>query len=77
MSWLPKTGDQLLEIITLDIQYIKEKFNVLVIAWCTDNGSLVASVPLKGSGSQTFKREPSLDVAHFFANAAIALAKLC
>jgi hypothetical protein len=38
MSGLPKTGDQLLEIVESDIQYIKEKFDVLVIAWCTDDG---------------------------------------
>ena len=38
MSGLPKTRDQLLEIVESDIQYIKEKFDVLVIAWCTDDG---------------------------------------
>jgi len=38
MSGKPKTGDQLLEIVESDIQYIFDKFGVVVIAWCTDDG---------------------------------------
>ena len=38
MSGLPKTGDQLLIIVESDIQYIKDKFGVVVITWCTDDG---------------------------------------
>src|ERR1700729_871472 len=37
MSGLPKPGDQLLIIVESDIQYIKDKFSVVVIAWCTDD----------------------------------------
>ena len=38
MSGKPKTGDQLLEIVESHIQYIYDKFGVVVIAWCTDDG---------------------------------------
>lgn len=38
MSGQPKTGEKLLEVVQSDIQYIKEKFDVNVIAWCTDDG---------------------------------------
>jgi hypothetical protein len=38
MSGLPKTGDQLLAIVESDIQFIIDKFDVIVIAWCTDDG---------------------------------------
>jgi hypothetical protein len=38
MSGKPKTGNQLLEIVESDIQYIYDKFGVVVIAWCTDDG---------------------------------------
>ena len=34
----PKTGNQLLKIIESDIQYIYDKFGVVMIAWCTDDG---------------------------------------
>ena len=38
MSGKLKTGDQLLKIIESDIQYIYDKFGIVVIAWCTDDG---------------------------------------
>jgi hypothetical protein len=38
MSGKLKTGDQLLEIVESDIQYIHNKFGITVIAWCTDDG---------------------------------------
>ena len=38
MSGKTKTGNQLLEIVESDIQYIYNKFGVVVIAWCTNDG---------------------------------------
>ena len=38
MSGRPKTGDELLTIVEADIQLIFDKFGVVVIAWCTDDG---------------------------------------
>lgn len=37
-SGQPKTSNKLLELVQGDIQHIKEKFDVDVIAWCTDDG---------------------------------------
>jgi len=34
----PKTGDKLLEIVSDDIQHIKDEYEVTIIAWCTDDG---------------------------------------
>ena len=49
----------------------------LSCSWTRKVRSLVVSVPLKGSGSQTFEQEPSPWCCTFLANAAIASAKLC
>ena len=38
MSGRPKTGDELLMIVEGDIKLIFDKFGVIVIAWCTDDG---------------------------------------
>ncbi|KAI0055033.1 hypothetical protein BV25DRAFT_1816187 [Artomyces pyxidatus] len=38
MSGLPKTGDQLLEIVLKDITIAEECYGIIVIAWCTDDG---------------------------------------
>jgi hypothetical protein len=38
MSGEPKTGNRLFELVLDEIQFIKEKFGVEVIAWCTDDG---------------------------------------
>lgn len=38
MSGEPKTGDRLLQLVLEDIDYMQEKFGVIVIAWCTDDG---------------------------------------
>jgi hypothetical protein len=38
MSGEPKTGNWLLELVLGDIKHIKDKFDVEVIGWCTDDG---------------------------------------
>ena len=38
MSGEPKTGNRLFELVLNEIQFIKDKFRVEVIGWCTDDG---------------------------------------
>ncbi|KII89273.1 hypothetical protein PLICRDRAFT_175485 [Plicaturopsis crispa FD-325 SS-3] len=38
VSNAPKTGDHLLELTVADIQYVRDKFGLTVIGWCTDDG---------------------------------------
>jgi len=38
MTGEPKTGDRLLELVLEDIDYMKKRYGVEVIAWCTDDG---------------------------------------
>lgn len=38
MSGEPKTGERLLELVTDEMNYMKDKFGVRTIAICTDNG---------------------------------------
>lgn len=38
MTGEPKTGDCLLELVEDDMQYMKEKYDVKAIGWCTDDG---------------------------------------
>jgi hypothetical protein len=38
MTGEPKTGDRLLELVLEDIEFMKDRYGVEVIAWCTDDG---------------------------------------
>ena len=38
MTGEPKTGDRLLELVLDDISYMKTRYGVELIAWCTDDG---------------------------------------
>jgi len=38
MTGEPKTGDRLLELVLEDIEFMKSRYGVKPIAWCTDDG---------------------------------------
>ena len=38
MSGEPKMGNRLFDLVLDEIQFIKDKFGVEVIGWCTDDG---------------------------------------